>query len=105
VRASPIPRCCYDSDTRPRAPRAVILLNADTVGAGWHCSGNTPPATFTDPKGKKTLCPALGLQRCMLLNGLALTEVVTGTLRYERLRDDGRQHGASDCSCRKGRLR
>ena len=34
----------------------VVLMNDDFVGAGWHCSGNSPPAVF---KGKSsTPCPA-----------------------------------------------
>lgn len=34
----------------------AVLMNDDVVGAGWHCSGNSPPAVF---KGKTTVpCPA-----------------------------------------------
>ena len=56
----PIPALQLQADPLPPlpplAPCAVVLLNADTIGAGWHCSGNTPPATF---QGKTTTnCPA-----------------------------------------------
>jgi hypothetical protein len=35
----------------------AVLMNADVIGPGWHCSGNSPPAVFQRGKSS-TPCPA-----------------------------------------------